>query len=865
MKKPQSRRAEGKVKKRVAGKVKKRAEGKVRKRGKERRFAQDFIPVKAIRNGIIETTDGRYVKILEIEPINFLLRSSEEQFNVISSFASWLKISPARMQFKSITRKADSDKHIAMLREELESEDNAQCRRLGEEYIKLIHDVGSREALTRRFFLIYQYEPIGRAQINPDYAEIYSTIKTAAQNARAYFTQCGNNIVQPQDEDAFTAEILYMYFNRKSCVDEPLASRLDRVVVDTMAAKHKIIGVDPMPRIRAANFIAPRGIDFTRHNYIIMDGIYYSFLYIRKDGYPSRVQAGWMSALINAGEGVDIDIHLLRENRGKTLDKVAQRIRLNRTKLRGMQDTSTDVEELTSAIQAGYYIKDSIAKHYEDLFYITVFITVSAQTYEELMWRRQQITDLLKSMDIYVRDCSFEQEAALKYVMPMNNTDPSLERKTKRNVLTSGAAASYMFTSFEMSDDNGVLLGINRHNNSLCIIDLFNTAVNKNANVAILGTSGAGKTFTMQLMALRMRMRGIQCYILAPIKAHEFRRACNAIGGAYIRISPGSRDCINVMEIRRTISPEMALIDELDYQNADSLLARKIQQLMIFFSLLIPDMTNEEEQMLDEALIRTYAEFSITHDNNSLYENAVTGKMKTMPILGDLHKHLADNALTNRLAIIVSRFVTGSAQSFNGQTNVDLSNKYVVLDISELKGKLLPVGMMIALDFIWDSIKADRTKRKAVFIDEIWQLIGASSNKHAAEFCLEIFKIIRGYGGGAIAATQDLSDFFGLEDGKYGRAILNNSKTKIILNLEPDEAKYVQGVLKLSRSEVRAITQFERGEALVTSNNNKAPIVVRASRIENNLVTTDRSELAALAKELTIEKKPVTIDKTYPA
>ena len=178
-----------------------------------------------------------------------------------------------------------------------------------------------------------------------------------------------------------------------------------------------------------------------------------------------------------------------------------------------------------------------------------------------------------------------------------------------------------------------------------------------------------------------------------------------------------------------------------------------------------------------------------------------------------------------------------------------MKNKYIVLDISELKGKLLPVGMMIALDYVWDNIKADRTKRKAVFIDEIWQLIGASSNKLAAEFCLEIFKIIRGYGGGAIAATQDLSDFFGLEDGKYGRAIINNSKNKIILNLEQDEAKHVQEVLKLSRTEVRSIIQFERGEALISNNNNKVPVIVKVSKEESGMITTDRSELAALLNE----------------
>ena len=771
-------------------------------------FVQDFLPIRDLKNGIIETTDGRYIKILEIEPINFTLRSDEEQFNIISSFASWLKISPTRLQFKSITRKADSDKHIAMIREELDAEDNPQCKELGEDYIKLIKDVGNREALTRRFFLIFQYEAIGRNE-SDDYAKIYGMLQSAEQNARAYFAQCGNSIIQPKDPDEATAEMLYMFFNRRSCVDEPFSARVNRVVVDTMAAKKKVIGLDPVPHIRMAHFLAPRGIDLSHYNYIIMDGLYYSFLYIKANGYPNRVRAGWMSSLINAGDGIDVDVHLRRENRSKTIDKVAQRIRLNRTKLKGMQDTSTDYEELANSIQAGYFIKSGIANYNEDLFYMSVFITVSAKTYEELLWRKQQMVDMLKSMDMYTSECNFQQE-----------------------------------------------LGVNRHNNSLCIVDLFNTKMHKNANLNLLGTSGAGKTFTMQLLALRMRMRGIQCYILAPIKGHEFRRACNKVGGEFIKIAPGSPHCINVMEIRHTISPEMELIDEIDYSELDSMLARKIQQLMTFFGLLIPDMSNEEEQMLDEALIKTYAEFGITHDNISIYEDitATPPKMKRMPILGDLHKHLLENPMTQRLAAIISRFVTGSAQSFNQQTNVDLSNKYIVLDLSELKGKLLPVGMFIALDYVWDQVKSDRTKRKAIYIDEIWQLIGASSNRMAAEFCLEVFKVCRGFGASAICASQDLSDFFGLEDGKYGRAIINNSKNKIILNLEPDEAQYVQETLKLTRTEIRAITQFERGEALISSNNNKVPVVVKASKTETEMITTDRAELEAILRERQKEK-----------
>lgn len=761
-------------------------------------FVQDFIPVKSLQHGIIETTDGRYIRILEIEPINFMLRSGEEQFNIISSFASWLKISPMRLQFKSITRKADSDKHVAMIHEELEAEESEECRHLGEGYIRLIKDVGSREALTRRFFLIFQYEEIRRGD-GDDFSQIYGMMQTAEQNARAYFLQCGNTILQPKDPDEATAEILYMFFNRRSCVDEPFSSRVNRVVVDTMAAKDKVIGVDPIPPIRMAHFLSPRGIDLTHHNYVVMDGLYYSFLFIKGNGYPGMVRAGWMSALINAGDGIDIDVQLRRENRSKTIDKVAQRIRLNRTKLKSMQDTSTDYEELTNSIQAGYFIKNGIANNNEDLFYMSVFVTVSAKGYEELMWRKQQIVDMLKSMDMYVSDCRFQQEAALRSVMPFLKIEPSLEKKSKRNVLT----------------------------------------------------SGAGKTFTMQLLALRMRMRGIQCFILAPIKGHEFRRACKKIGGEFIKIAPGSPHCINIMEIRHTISPEMELIDEIDYSEMDSMLARKIQQLMTFFSLLIPDMSNEEEQMLDEALIQTYAKFGITHDNDSLYVSRSVSppKMKKMPIIGDLHEELLKNPMTKRIAIIISRFVTGSAQSFNQQTNVDLSNKYIVLDLSELKGKLLPVGMFIALDYVWDTVKADRTKKKAIMIDEIWQLIGASSNRMAAEFCLTIFKTIRGFGGAAVSATQDLSDFFGLEDGKYGRAIINNSKNKIILNLEPDEAKYVQEVLKLTKTEIRSVTRFERGEALVCSNNNKVPVVIKASKEEQEMITTDRAELEALLKE----------------
>lgn len=444
--------------------------GRRKKAAARLEFVQDYIPLKEIRNGIVETTDGRYLKILEIEPINFLLRSNEEQWGIISTFASWLKISPMRLQFKSVTRKADSDKYVAGLEADIESEDVTACRELGRGTIQFIREEGSREALSRRFFLIFQYEAV-RRQSDNDYGEVYAALQTVTQNAKTYFAQCGNSIVQPKDEDAFVAEILYMYFNRRSCVEDPFQSRLNRVVVDAMAAKRRVVGIDPVPKIRTSNFVAPRGLDLSHAGYIIMDGTYYTYLYIRKNGFPQQVRGGWMSSLINAGEGVDVDLHLHREIRGKTIDRVAQRIRLNRTKLRELQDTSTDYEELAGSIQAGYYIKQGLSSRNEDLFYMSVLITISAPTYEELQWRKQQMSDLMKSMDIQVGDCLFQQEAALRSTMPFLYLDPGLERKSKRNVLTSGAASTYMFTSFELSDDNGILLGLNRHNNSLCIVD----------------------------------------------------------------------------------------------------------------------------------------------------------------------------------------------------------------------------------------------------------------------------------------------------------------------------------------------------------------------------------------------------------
>ena len=429
--------------------------------------------------------------------------------------------------------------------------------------------------------------------------------------------------------------------------------------------------------------------------------------------------------------------------------------------------------------------------------------------------------------------------------------EKGLFEHTKRNLLTKGAASCYPFTSYEMCDDNGILLGVNKYNSSLIIVDIFNSAVYKNANMAILGTSGAGKTFTMQLMALRMRRKGIPVFIIAPLKGHEFHRACANVGGEFIQISPASSHCINVMEIRKVDRTINNLLDGCGVQLSE--LAGKIQQLHIFFSLLIPDMTHEERQLLDEALIRTYNAKGITHDNASLEDPTSPGRYREMPVLGDLYDILKDTTETKRMANILNRLVNGSASTFNQQTNVSLQNKYTVLDISSLTGDLLTVGMFVALDFVWDRAKEDRTEEKAIFIDECWQLLsgtGTTGTRLAGDFVLEIFKTIRGYGGSAVCASQDLNDFFNLDEGRFGKGIINNSKTKIILNLEDDEALRVQNTLHLSDAEVMEITHFERGTGLISTNNNNIMVEFKASHLEKNLITTDRRELKTIVNQL---------------
>lgn len=587
------------------------------------------------------------------------------------------------------------------------------------------------------------------------------------------------------------------------------------------------------------DILVPSSVDNGSRDYIVVDGVYHTYLYVAGYGYRTKNEGAWLSPLVEAGDNIGISFTFKKMPRDKILSRISQKTMLNRSRMREVGDTRQDYEELDSAISSGFWLKEGINRTGQDFYYMTTVIEVTAEDEEELEIRVNDVITLCASMSMTVKRADYKHEQCFLSALPTLSLDPDMERKGRRNVLTDSLAAAFPFSSFEIYDQNGIFLGLNKYNSSIAILDIFDADKYSNANGCILGMSGAGKTFLMQLMALRLRMQGTQVFILAPIKGHEFADACYMAGGKYIRIAPSSKDCINIMEIRKsTLSPDYEIKGD---DRGDSVLAEKLQKLMIFFSLIKNDITQNELNLLDGAVIRTYRKFGIEFENETLFDK--DGKFKKMPTLKDLYEELLSKDETKPLALMIEKFAVGSLSSFGGGTNVDLNNKYIVLDISEMTDHLKPLGMFMALDYVWDKAKESRIQKKVIFLDELWTLIGASSNRMAADYVLEIFKVIRGYGGAAIAATQDIGDFFSLDDGKYGKGVINNSRIKFILQLEEDEAFAVQKYLSLSDEETMQIIRNQRGEALLCANRNKVCIDVKASPFLYDLLTTKRSDL----------------------
>ena len=315
------------------------------------------------------------------------------------------------------------------------------------------------------------------------------------------------------------------------------------------------------------------------------------------------------------------------------------------------------------------------------------------------------------------------------------------------------------------------------------------------------------------------------------------------IGGLYLRLSPSSEDCPNLMAIRRKTLDSYAHLHNLK-KRGDSVLAAKISSLLIWYSLQKKDMSDEDKNYLDTSLVECYRRYGITFENDSLVDE--NGDFKEMPILEDWYNVLQENAETRHLAVVLARYVTGSAAAMGKRNHIDLNNKYIVLDTTGMPADLMLSGIFWATEVANDIIMDFGAEQSALLADELWALAGATSNSHVAGFVLEMVKTIRGLGGIAVTSTQGMQDLFGLEGGKYGKGILDSSRLKIVMQMEEQEARLIQGVLNLSEDEVRQITRFRRGEGLLCFGYNHVPISIYVTPKEYEAITTSPTDRQAM-------------------
>ena len=399
--------------------------------------------------------------------------------------------------------------------------------------------------------------------------------------------------------------------------------------------------------------------------------------------------------------------------------------------------------------------------------------------------------------------------------------------KVNKADLQPGDLVIYKNQSLTRIGHVGIYIGNNMYNNSLVLIDRYDTNKYKNANMCIFGTSGAGKSFYTKLIILCNVLLGIEQYVIDPER--EYQSLAKNLDTTVIKLGPTSENYINVFDIRK----------ESIEENEHGYLATKIGKLIGFFNLIFGELNEEEKAILEEKLIELYKRKGITFDDNSLHKiekNKINIKPDfkdtyDMPLLEDLCNLLDEDEKTKILKIRLIPFVKGSLSFFNNYTNLNLNNKLIVADIYEMGEENLKYAMYLFVDYFWDRIKKDRNIKKAIYLDEIWRLIGVTSNKEVAKFIYKIFKTIRKYGGSSVAITQDISDLFSLENGTYGKSILNNSSIKTFFSLEEENIKLLSQYSNLSEKEKIEIKSLRRGECLSFVGDEHILINIENSRI----------------------------------
>ena len=572
----------------------------------------------------------------------------------------------------------------------------------------------------------------------------------------------------------------------------------------------------------------PAYINLKNSKYIEIDNLYYAGL-ICVDYYREQTDL-ILKTLIETNINMNISIFYEKQDSYKTIKELTYHIGNVGVELKESNANRQDIDIAAFTYNDAKYIRKEMQLSNEDLYFLYLYIIIYDKEQKKLEYYLNKIEGIAQSKGIQTRRANFREEEVFLATLPFMQNKEIIKEAARRNILTSGLLATYPFISSTIFDPEGVFIGTNIYNNSMVFIDRYNTKKYKNANMCIFGTSGAGKSFYTKLLILRYKLLGIKQYIIDPDR--EYNNICKELDGTLIKIGPTSETYINVLEIRKESIEE----GEKGY------LATKISKLIGFFNLIFGELDEEEKALIEEKLIETYNKKNITFNDETLYKkdkNKILKEFKDpkdMPILEDLYNILGEDKRTKKFKIKLIPFIEGSMKFFNNYTNIEINNELIIADIYDLGEENIQYGMYLFTEIFWDKIKENRNEKKAIYMDEIWRLIGVTSNKNVASFIYKIFKTIRKYGGSSVAITQDISDIFSLEDGTYGKSILNNSSIKSFFSLEEENIKILSEYTNLSEQEKVEIKSLKRGECLMFVGDDLILTKIESSDIEKKII-----------------------------
>lgn len=572
------------------------------------------------------------------------------------------------------------------------------------------------------------------------------------------------------------------------------------------------------------DFIAPSSLVFD-NAFFHLGTRYARTFYVY--GYPRQIFTGWLSGMVNMDEVMDLSMFIypvesqvVLENLKKKVTQLEAGIQIDSEKGRvrdpSKQAAIMDAEEMRDKLQVGE----------ERFFRFGLYFTVYGNSLDELDFITHKVESLLGQQLVYSKVATSQQEQGLNSTIPQFSD----QLQIRRNMNTGAISTSFPFTSADLSQDNGILYGINMHNSGLVIFDRFTL---ENGNSVVFAKSGAGKSFTVKLEALRSLMFGTEIFIIDP--ENEYQRMCEAVGGAYVRLSLSSATRINPFDLPKVVDTDEA--DNALRSNIITLhgLLRLMMggaqaQMMQGGVAAMPALSPAEEADLDAALIETYAKAGITND--PLTHNGVP------PTIADLYDTLLHMGGSGpQLAQRLRKYTTGTfAGIFSQQSNTDINNPMVVFNIRDLEDELRPVAMYIVLNYIWNKTKSDQ-KRRILVVDEAWQLM---KYEDSANFLFSLAKRARKYNLGITTISQDVEDFMG---SRMGRAIVANASMQILLKQSTSAVDTLSEVFKLTSEEKKRLSQFPVGQGLFFAGQSHVHIQIAASPTETSLITTNPQQV----------------------